>query len=119
MSRRTDRVEDILRAELSSLILRELQDPRVALTTITRVNVSPDLRSATAWVSVLPDGPAKDAALEALRHARGYLRRQLAHRLRHMRAIPELNFRLDRGAEHSQNLTDLLDQLHDDEQPGT
>ena len=117
MSRRTHRVEDVLRGELSTLILRELQDPRVALTSVTRVEVSPDLRNATAWISVLPEGPEREEALEALRHASGFLRKQLARRLRHMRAIPELTFRLDRGAEHSQHLTDLLEELQDDDQP--
>lgn len=119
MSRRTQRIEDLIRQELSTLILRDLRDPRVALTSVSKVDVSPDLRNATVWVSSLTEDEQKEDVLIALAHARGYLRKQLASRLRHMRAIPELTFRLDRSAEHSQHVTDLLDELNDDEQPST
>ena len=120
MSRRTDRVDDVLRAELSTLILREMQDPRVRLATISGVHVTPDLRRARVSVSVLGEEPTRKAAIDALRHAAGFLRKQLAKRL-DMRATPELIFELDRGAEHSIHIASLLETLHhdDDEQDGT
>ncbi len=113
MSRRTERVEDLLRGELAILIQRELADPRVRLTTVSAVNVSPDLKQATVRVSVVGEEPARLASVEALRHARRFLRARLARQLRHMRSIPELSFELDRGAEHSQRISDLLETLHD------
>lgn len=114
MTRRTDRVEDLLRSELSILIQRELGDPRVRLTTVSTVSVSPDLRRAIVRLSVLGDDAQRGESLAALRHARGFLRAGLAKRLRRMKTIPELVFELDRGPEHSQRIENLLEGLHDD-----
>lgn len=111
MSRRTDRLSDLVRAELSELILREIKDPRIKLVSLTGVDVTTDLRRAVVRVSALGDEAQREAAVEALRHARGFLRTELAHRLR-TRATPELIFELDRGAEHSQKISDLLESLH-------
>ena len=111
MSRRTDRVGDVLRAELSDLLLREVHDPRVKLASITEVDVTTDLKRAIVKVSVLGDDQQRQEAIEGLRHARGFLRTELAHRLR-LRATPELIFELDRGAEHSQQSSDLRENLH-------
>ena len=111
MSRRTDRVSDVLRAELSDLLLREVHDPRVKLASITEVDVTTDLKRAIVKVSVLGDDQQRQEAIEGLRHARGFLRTELSHRLR-TRVTPELVFELDRGAEHSQKISDLLESLH-------
>ena len=111
MSRRTDRLSDLLRAELSELILREIKDPRIKLVSLTGVDVTSDLRRAVVRVSVLGEESQREEAVEALRHARGFLRTELAHRLR-TRVPPELVFELDRGAEHSQKISDLLESLH-------
>jgi ribosome-binding factor A len=111
MSRRTDRVSDLLRAALAELLLREVHDPRVKLASVTEVDVSPDLRHAVVKVSVLGDEEQRQATIAGLHHARGFLRTELAHRLR-LRATPELVFELDRGAEHSQQMSDLLESLH-------
>jgi ribosome-binding factor A len=111
VSRRTDRVSDVLRAELSDLLLREVHDPRVKLASVTAIEVTPDLRRAVVRISVLGSDEQRQEAIEGLRHARGFLRTELAHRLR-TRATPELIFELDRGAEHSQRISDILEGLH-------
>lgn len=111
MTRRTERVSDLLRAELSDLILREIKDPRIRLVSLTGVEVTSDLRRAVVRVSALGDDAQREAAVEALRHARGFLRTELSHRLR-TRVTPELLFELDRGAEHSQKISDLLESLN-------
>jgi ribosome-binding factor A len=111
MTRRTDRVSDLLRAELSDLILREIKDPRIRLVSLTGVEVTSDLRRAIVRVSALGDDAQREEAVEALRHARGFLRTELSHRLR-TRVTPELIFELDRGAEHSQKISDLLESLN-------
>jgi len=120
LSRRTDRVEDLIRQELAQLILRELADPRVRLATVSEVHVTPDLRKARILVSVIGEQSTRDGAVAALQHASGFLRRQLGSRLR-LRATPELEFSLDRGAEHSLHIASLLETLHhdDDEQDGS
>lgn len=111
MSRRTDRFADVLRAELSDLLLRQVHDPRVKLATVTEVAVTPDLKRAVVKISALGEEQQRLETIEALRHARGFLRSELATRLR-TRVTPELVFELDRGAEHSQRISDLLESLH-------
>jgi ribosome-binding factor A len=111
MSRRTGRVGDLIRAELSDLLLRHVQDPRIRLASVTEVYVTPDLHRAVVKVSVLGEEQHREETVEALRHARGFLRTELAHRLR-MRVTPELLFELDRGAEYSQRISELLESLN-------
>jgi len=109
MSRRTHRIEDMLRIELSEILSREIQDPRVGLTSISGVDVSGDLRVATISISVLDPNADRKEALSAIVRARKFIRYKLADRLRHMRAIPELRFELDRGAEYSERIDELLE----------
>ena len=118
MSRRTRRVADLLRQELAELLIHKVRDPRVQLATVSQVDVSPDLRRAEVKVSVLGEEEERREAVEALVHARGFLRSQLAHRLKNLKVTPELFFELDRGAEHSQRISDLLEDLHDHDDPG-
>ncbi len=109
MTRRTRRVGDVLRSEISTIIRRRLQDPRVRLTSVTTVEMSPDLKYARVLVSVVGDQAASRDSLEALRHASGFIRSQLAKELSRLKTVPELRFELDRGAEYSQRITDLLE----------
>jgi ribosome-binding factor A len=113
MTRRTARVEDLLRTEISRLILREVNDPRVRLASVSEVNVSPDLKQATVRVSALGEDEERQHTLEALQHASGFIRSRLAKSLKRMRSIPQLSFELDRRAEHSQHISDLLETIHD------
>lgn len=112
MSRRTERVGDLLRAELARLLRQRMSDPRVQLASVTAVSVSPDLRHAVVKVSVLGERASRQEAVVALTHARGFLRTELAHALRDLKVVPELVFELDHGAEHSQRIADLLEELH-------
>jgi ribosome-binding factor A len=113
VSRRQDRVADLLRTQLSQILLRDLEDPRVRLASVTTVDISPDLRHARVGISILGDDSERQEGIRALTRARGFLRRRLAGELRSLRAIPDLEFELDRGAEYSQHISDLLDQLDD------
>ena len=109
MSLRTSRVNELLRAEISDLILREVKDPRVAegLVTITEIRVSPDLRHATVFVSHLGSEEERSHALEGLQRAAPFLHRELVHRLK-MRNVPELVFRFDPSIERGARLSDLI-----------
>lgn len=115
MTRRTVRVNELLREEISELLRREVKDPRLGqgLTTITEVQVSPDLRHATVFVSHLGDvGEAsdRDAILAGLRAAAPFLHRELVHRLT-MRHIPELVFRFDPSIERGARLASLINEV--------
>ncbi len=109
MSRRTDRIADLVRAELSALLLDGLRDPRVRLATVSHVEITADLRWARVRVSVLGSDAEREDCVEALQHARGFLRKRLAGSLQ-LRLTPELTFELDRGAEHAERIASLLEQ---------
>ena len=119
MSRRSSRVADLIRAELSQILLRKLQDPRVKLATVSGIDISPDLKHAVVQMSIVGDESQRQQAIEALQHAKGFLRSQLARELHNMKTIPDLRFELDRGAEYSQRISDLLENPdeHDNESP--
>jgi len=82
MTRRTERVAEALQELVADLLLREIKDPRIGLVTVTGVKVSPDLRHATVFVSLLDEGPAAAATLAALESASGFLRVELGRRMR-------------------------------------
>lgn len=118
---RRQRLESVIQEEVSLLIQRELKDPRVsALTTITRVNVSSEGDHATLWVSILDvsetpeEAEAADQRLDecvvGLISAAPYFRRHLA-KILHLRYIPTLAFKADRGLRNSQRVGELLKQI--------
>ena len=114
MSRRLQRLNHLFREELSELIRTELSDPRLGeIVSIVRVEVSPDLENATAFVSVLGDAGAKSATIQALSHAGPFLRRHLLERLR-IRRVPHLHFLLDETIEEAARVLDLMRQVSGD-----
>lgn len=113
MSRRTRQVGEFLREELVDIIRREVKDPRVGFLSLTDVEVSPDLRSARVFVSVLGTEEERAATLAALRSASGFIRHHLKPRLR-MRQIPDLEFRDDRSMEHAERIARVLKDLNGD-----
>jgi ribosome-binding factor A len=112
MSRRTSRVNDLLREELSELLLREVKDPRVehGLVSITEVQVSPDLRHAIVYVSHLGDETERAEVLLGLQHAAHFLHNELVRRLK-MRIVPELVFRFDPSIERGARLASLIHEV--------
>lgn len=108
-NRRTVRLNQLLREELSTLLRTEIKDPRVESVTVTDVNVTQDLAYADVYVRTLTGGEADLLALEGLESAEGYIRRQLGREL-HLRRIPELRFHLDRALEHVRRIESLLDE---------
>jgi ribosome-binding factor A len=110
VSRRTQQVGGFLREELTDIIRREVKDPRIGFFSLTRVDVSPDLRLARVFVSVLGTDEERTATLAALRSAAGFIRHHLRPRLR-MRQIPDLEFRDDRSMEHAEQIGRTLREL--------
>ena len=111
MSRRTLQVGEFLREELTDIIRREVKDPRIGFFSLTRVDVSGDLRSARIYVSVLGTDEERVDTLAALRSAAGFIRHHLRPRLR-MRQIPDLEFRDDRSMEHAEQIGRTLRDLN-------
>ena len=114
MNRRLQRLAGLLQEQLSELLLRQVKDPRLArLVSITRVVISPDLRHASVYVSVIGSDEEKDSTLEGLTAAAPFLRRELNSRVA-ARRIPELSFRRDDSLEQGSRIFDLLKQIADD-----
>lgn len=105
---RTERVAEQLREELSELMVREMKDPRVRLASVSVVHVSPDLRSARVMISALGTEAEREGVLRGLRHAAGYLRSELGHRLENLKTVPSLRFEIDRSIEYSVRINALL-----------
>ncbi|MCI0548925.1 MAG: 30S ribosome-binding factor RbfA [Candidatus Rokubacteria bacterium] len=105
--KRLERVNQLVREEISTLLHRELKDPRLGFVTVTEVDVTPDLRTAKVYVSVLGPEAQWVSSLEALASARGFIRNWLRRHL-DLRAVPELHFRPDRSMEHAARMQVLL-----------
>src|SRR5438046_9412394 len=112
-SKRLDRVNQLIKEEVSTLLQRELKDPRLGFVTVTEVETSKDLRVAKVFVSVLGDEAQWAASLAALGSARGCGRQRLRHDP-DLRATPDIDFRPDRSMEHAARLQALLRRLNDD-----
>jgi ribosome-binding factor A len=105
---RADRIGEAMLAELSDMIQRELKDPRIGFVSLTRVVVSRDLAKARVYVSVLNPEQAADT-LAGLESAQGYLRGEVARRLK-LRLAPALQFKLDQSIADSVHIQQLLRQ---------
>lgn len=116
MSRRTERVNDLIRDELSELLLREINDPRLGvLISITRAEVTPDLAQARVFVSIMGSEDEQKQAMAALTAASGFMHRELKKRL-DIRKVPFLGFRLDTSIAKASEILSLLDKVqHEDE----
>jgi ribosome-binding factor A len=111
VSRRTRQVGEFIKEELTDIIRREVKDPRIGFMSITHVEMSPDLRSARVYVSVLGTDEERSATLVALRSGALFIRHHLKPRLR-MRQIPELEFRDDRSMERAEEITRAISEMH-------
>lgn len=110
MSRRTRQLGEFVKEEVMEIVRREVNDPRIGFMSITRVDVSDDLRSARIFVSVFGTDEEREATMAALRSAAGYIRRLLKPRM-HTRQIPELDFRDDRSMEHAEAIARTLNEV--------
>lgn len=106
-SGRMRRVNEVVREVVSAGIASDLQDPRIGFVTVTAVDTSPDLRSASVYVSVLGSEPEREATLDALRSAHGVLQSRIAGELR-LKRTPTLSFHYDESVERGDRITRLL-----------
>ena len=105
------RINGEVQKELSSIIRGEIKDPRIhPMTSVTSVEVAPDLKTCKAYISVLGNQDAKEATIRGLNSAEGYIRRQLARNL-NLRNTPEIRFILDESIEYGVNMSKLIDDV--------
>jgi ribosome-binding factor A len=106
MKRRVERLSDLLKTEISTILFQKMRDPRLSMCNLTDVVLSKDYRHARIYVSSIGPSQHREECVEALNAASGFIRRELG-RL-NLRYIPSLTFYSDSGAEYSQHIEELL-----------
>lgn len=105
------RVNTEVQHELANLIRGGIKDPRIhPMTSVTAVEVAPDLKTCRAYISVLGNEEEKRNTLEGLKNAEGYIRRQLAKTI-NLRNTPEIRFILDESIEYGVAMSKLIDEV--------
>jgi ribosome-binding factor A len=114
MTHRVERVNNLIRQEISELLQRQIKDPRLgSFIAVTEVSTSPDLKYAKIFVSRIGSEGEKQETLSVLAGASGFFRNELAKRLK-LRRIPELSFQWDDSIERGAHLLQLMDQISRD-----
>jgi ribosome-binding factor A len=108
--RRSERVGEMIRLRISTLIIRGLRDPRIGMTTVTGVKMSPDLKQARVFVSVLGNEEDRRRSLQGLNSAAAHIRHQIGLELR-LKNTPELTFVYDSSIEYGARIEELLQQV--------
>ncbi len=115
MTERTARLDELLAQEISRILAREIRDPRIGFVTVTRVEVTPDIRHARVWVSIIGQPGERKEAFRALGRAMPFVRHELG--VLRLRRIPELHLLLDDSIERGTRVMQILDDLEDGREP--
>ncbi|MCX5679567.1 MAG: 30S ribosome-binding factor RbfA [Candidatus Omnitrophica bacterium] len=108
MSRqRPERIQEAIRQEISMIAQSQIKDPRIGFITITKVDLTKDLRYARIYFSVLGKSADKNKALRGLNSAKGYIKGLIADRIK-LRFMPEISFVIDNTLEHTQHIYEIL-----------
>jgi len=107
--KRSQRVSDLIREEIADIIMNKVKDPRLGFVTVTGAKITEDLKIATVYISILKE-EEKETTLEMLNSATGFIRAELAKRVR-MKFIPSLTFRIDESLEYGVRIEKLLREI--------
>jgi ribosome-binding factor A len=117
-TRRNERLAEEIREDVARILSGgQLKDPRIGFVTVTRVELTPDLRTAHVHVGILGGGTDRDKTLSGLRQAAGYIRRELGRHLR-VRHTPEIAFHYDEGLDATERVARILEEVQPTEAPG-
>jgi len=115
MSRRTERVQEAVRRVVSEVLQRELRDPRIAgVITITKVEVTSDLRLAKIFYSVLGDEKKKRLVSKGLKSATNFVKKHVGNEM-NLRYTPDIMFKVDKKLEYSARIDEVLHKIHREE----
>jgi ribosome-binding factor A len=122
MGTRPGRVQEAIRQEVATIIQNEIKDPRIGFLTVTKVELSKDLRHARVYFSTLGETKDKQLALKGLNSAKGYIKGRLSDKIK-LRYMPDIAFRIDDTLEHTQRIFELMNRINkekkdDEENPG-
>ena len=115
---RIEKIQELMKQEISKIILQELKDPRIGFVTVTQVEVSRDLSLAKVYISIMGSEEQIEESWKGLQSSLGFIRREVGHRIR-LRITPELRFVLDKSLDYSDHIQKLLLQIERDEKQRT
>lgn len=119
MTTRQEKIQELLREEISDILHREFKDPRLGFVTVTGAEVTADLRHAKVFVSILGSDEERAKNMAVLKKAEHYVRQVFGRRAR-MKVIPEIEFKLDTSADQGVRIFELLEQIkHEEEDRGS
>ncbi len=110
---RIEKLQELIKQEMSKMLLKELKDPRIGFVTVTDVEMTGDLREAKIYVSVMGGAEQVKSSLEGLNSALGFVRREIGQRIR-LRFTPEISFALDTSLDYGEHIQKLLLQVEGD-----
>lgn len=104
---RVEKLQELIKQEMSKMLLREIKDPRIGFVTVTDVEVTGDLREAKIYVSIMGGDEQIQSSLEGLHSALGFIRREIGKRIR-LRFTPEISFALDNSLDYGEHIQKIL-----------
>ncbi len=107
---RIEKLQELIKQEMSKMLLKEIKDPRIGFVTVTDVEMTGDLREAKIYVSIMGGDEQIKESLEGLQSALGFIRREIGKRIR-LRFTPEISFALDKSLDYSEHIQKLLLQI--------
>ena len=110
---RIEKLQELIKQEMSKMLLTDLKDPRIGFVTVTDVEMTGDLREAKIYVSVMGGSEQVKSSLEGLQSALGFIRREIGQRIR-LRFTPEISFALDTSLDYGDHIQKLLLQVEGD-----
>lgn len=111
MSVRPNRVAEQIKKEMTDILQRDLKDPRIGFVTVTGVEVTGDLQQAKIFITVLGNDEQKEATLQGLSKATGFIRSEIGKRIR-LRKTPELIFKFDESIDYGNKIESLLGEIN-------
>ena len=115
MTTRQEKLQELLREEMSDILRREFKDPRLGFITIIGAEITPDLRYAKVFVSIMGSDEEKAQNMAVLKNAERFARQALGRRVK-IKVLPEIEFRLDTSVDQGVRMLELLEQIKHDEQ---
>lgn len=114
MTTRQEKVRELLKEEISIILQRELKDPRIGFVTVTDVDVTPDLRQAKVFVSILGTEEERKENMAILKRSERFVRQALSKKLT-MKMLPEIEFKVDTSVDKGIKILELLEQIKRDD----
>ncbi len=111
---RVEKVQELMKQEVSKMLLRDIKDPRIGFVTVTQVELTGDLREAKIYVSIMGSEQQIEDSWQGLQSALGFIRREIGKRIR-LRFTPSISFALDKSLDYSAHIQELLNKINSEE----